>query len=223
MGIVASVRKHFQQAKNYQDEWERYKKGAPGAKKPDLNHELEPLLRVLRREIPARIECEKENEIRAALDLADEFGIEIILERSMEAYKFAAELKKREIPCLVGPIREGWGETLKQKFNTFQNPGWLAKAGVKIAIQTENFGNFLTYPRTLAIEAAHAVKYGLDREEAIKAITINAAEILGVEKRVGSIEIGKDADLVILTGDPLDLKSQVRMVIIDGEIVYGGV
>jgi len=99
----------------------------------------------------------------------------------------------------------------------------LARAGVKIAIQTENFGNLLTYPRTLAIEAAHAVKYGLDREEAIKTITINAARILGVEKRVGSIEIGKDADLVILTGEPLDLKSRVRMVIIDGEIVYGGV
>jgi len=87
---------------------------------------------------------------------------------------------KKGIHCIVGPSREGWGESLKHKFDTFQNPVRLAKAGVKIVIQSENFRNLLTYPRTLTIEAAWAVKYGLNREEAIKAITINAAQILGV-------------------------------------------
>jgi imidazolonepropionase-like amidohydrolase len=212
MGVAAAVREYFQQAKNQQ-----------GAEKPDADFGLEAMQKVLRGEIPARIECEKENEIRAALDIAKEFGLKVILERCQEAYKFADELRREKIPCVVGPVREEWGEGLKDKFAVFENAGRLAKAGVKIAIQAENFGNFLTYPRTLTIEAAWAVKYGLDPEEAIRAITINAAEILGVADRVGSIEAGKDADLVVLTGHPLDLRSRITMVVIDGEIVFSGV
>jgi imidazolonepropionase-like amidohydrolase len=222
MGLVSMVRKHLIRADNYRKAWQDYRKGVEGVIKPEKDYELEPLVLMLEGKIPARIECESEKEIRAALDIAGEFGLNVILERCMEAYKFSDELRERGIPCIVGPIREGlgWGKTLKAKFKTFQNPGLLAKAGVKIAIQTENFGNLLTYPRTLAIEAAYAVKYGLDKEEAMKAITINAAEILGVEDRIGSLEEDKDADLVIWSGHPFDMKSRVLMVIIDGDIVY---
>jgi imidazolonepropionase-like amidohydrolase len=220
MGLVASLRKYLQEAQNYMKSWENYERGLAGAKKPVRNFELEPLVKVLKGEVPARIECEAENEIRAALNIAEEFGLTLVLERCMEAYKFADELKTKKIPCIVGPIREGWGKTVEEKINTYRNPGTLAKARVKIALQTENFGNLLVYLRTLVIDAAYAVKYGLEEEEALKAITINAAEILGVEKRVGSIEVGKDADLVVWTGHPFDMKSKVRIVLIDGKIVF---
>ncbi len=221
MGIVAAVRKHLREAKNQIEARGNNKAGAERKDDSAADSALESLAKAFRGEIPARIECETENEIRAALDIGQEFGLQVVLERCMEAYRFSDEISRRGIPCVVGPIREGWGDTLKRRFETFQNPGRLARAGVKIAMQAENFGNFLTYPRTLTIEAAWAVKFGLDREEAVKAITINAAQILGVDSRVGSIEKGKDADLVVATGDILSLKSRVLTVIIDGVTVFG--
>jgi len=100
---------------------------------------------------------------------------------------------------------------------SFDTPKALYDAGVKLAIMTDATGSNI---RHLTIAAGMAVKHGLPYEEALKAITINPAEILGVDDRVGSIEKGKDADLRILDGDPLELRTKVEMVLIDGEIAY---
>ena len=185
-------------------------------KMPEADIRLEALIPVLKGEIPLRTHAHRADDIATAVRIAEEFGVEMSWEHATEGHRVAEFIAEKGIPAVWGPslgARTKW-ETRERKFESLKI---MHDAGVKIAIQTDAVGSSIQF---LPICAGLAVKHGLPRLEALKAITINPAEILGVADRLGSLEKGKDADIRILSGDPLGLQTKVETVIIDGEIVH---
>jgi len=224
MGNAAVLREWLTKAQNYLERWERYRRrlaeckaGEKEPEPPERDLRLEELARVLKGEIPAHIHAHRADDILTALRIADEFGIKkLVLIHATEGYKVADILAERGVPCVVGPILFS-----RRKYElrgmTPKNPAILSRAGVKVAIQTDQ----ISAVKYILFDAALAIREGMDEKEALKAITIYPAEILGVADRVGSLEPGKDADLVILSAHPFELtKSRVEVVLIDGKIVY---
>ena len=207
MNIVAMVRENLKAAQEY------LKKREKG--EAEFDAKKEALAGLLERRYPALVHAHRVRDIRAALELADEFGINLVLQHVTEGYLMADELAARGVPCAVGPIAfTKRGDELSRL--SLKNPGLLARAGVKVAI----ISDFPTFPaHYLPIHAGMAYREGMPYEEALKAVTINAATMLGVADRVGSIEPGKYADLVALKGDPLGALSQVKLVISSGRVV----
>lgn len=177
---------------------------------------LEALGMVLEKRIPMRIHAHRADDIMTALRLRDEFGFEMSVEHCTEGHKIAEELARRGVPAVVGPSMSGrYKVELRDK--TFETPAVLAAAGVKVAITTDHP---VVPIHQLVTAAILAIKHGLSSDLALKAITLHAAEILGVAERIGSLEAGKDADLVIWSGHPFDLLSRVELTMIDGNICY---
>jgi len=151
-------------------------------------------------------------QIRGALALADSFGLKEVLRGAGEAWQLADTLAARSVPVVVGPTTVT--PTDNDPYDAiYANAGVLAKAGVVVAFQTSSASD----SRNLPYNAALAIAYGLDAEEALRSVTINPARIWGVGDRLGSIEAGKTANLMVTTGDPLDVRTQVRHVFIRGE------
>jgi len=176
---------------------------------------LEALVPIVDRRLPLVTTVARETDIREAIAFADRTKVNIVISGGAEANMVAPLLKERNIPVVIGnvltpPLREDAFHAA-----SYQVAGELAKAGVKIAFATSD----AAYARNLPYHAAMSVAWGLDREEALKALTINAAEILGVADRVGSLEAGKDANLFISKGDPLEIRSEVTKVVIEGRDV----
>lgn len=186
------------------------------SKKPSFDMKMEALLPVLRGEIPLKAHAHRADDIFTAIRIAKEFGVKVTLEHCTEGHLIANHIREEGLWAVVGP---SLGERSKYELKnlTFETAGILSKAGVKIAIMTDHPVIPVQY---LPVCAGLAVKAGMDEGEALKAITINAAEILGIDHRVGSIREGKDADVVIWSGHPFELKSTVEYTIIDGKVVY---
>jgi imidazolonepropionase-like amidohydrolase len=207
MAIIWMLRKSFFDARQYKISEE----------KEDPNLEL--LASALRDEIPIHVNVRRAITIRAALKVADEYDLQLILKECTEGYKVAEQLAERRIPVVLGPFYyypRSIDQSREGREINWNNAGILAKAGVKVALASgEQPGaiNILT-------AATFAVRHGMQRKEALKAVTITPAEILGVADRVGSLEKGKDADIVILNGDPLNVKTRVEKVILNGKTVY---
>jgi len=218
MGNAALLRQALVETQNYLAKWERYeakREKGEEAEPPERNLKWEALGKVLTRELKARIHCHRADDILTAIRIAEEFNLDITIEHATEGYMVADLLAGKSIPCVVGPIL--FSRTKYElRGMTPRNPGLLAKAGVKVAIQTDE----MSAVQYLALNAALAVREGMPEEEALRAITINAAEIIGVADRVGSLEVGKDADVVIFTRHPFDYRSVAEVVIIDGKVVY---
>ncbi len=177
---------------------------------------LEAIGLVLEKKIPMRIHAHRADDIMTALRLRDEFDFEMSVEHCTEGHKIAEELASRGVPAVVGPSMSGrYKVELRDK--TFETPAVLAAAGVKVAITTDHP---VVPIHQLMTAAILAVKNGLSTDLALKALTLHPAEILGVAERIGSLEAGKDADLVIWSGDPFDLRSRVLLTMIDGRVVY---
>jgi len=153
--------------------------------------------------------------IRDAVAFAEREKVKIIIAGGAEANMVAALLKEKNIPVIIGSVLTTPGREDAFHAATYQLAGELARAGVKVAFATSD----AAYVRNLPFHAAMSVAWGLDRDEALRALTINAAEILGVADRVGSLEAGKDANLFIANGDPLEAKTQVTRVVIHGRDV----
>ena len=218
MGNAAILRQALVEAQNYLAKWERYeakRESGEEAEPPERNLKWEALGKVLGRELKARIHCHRADDILTAIRIAEEFDLDITIEHGTEGYKIADILARKSIPCVVGPILFSRTKYELREM-TPRNPGLLAKAGVKVAIQTDE----MSAVKYLPINAALAVREGMPEEEALKTITINAAEIIGVADRVGSLEVGKDADVVIFSGHPFDYRTVAEVVIINGEVVY---
>ena len=148
--------------------------------------------------------------------IADEFGYRLVIDHGTEAHLIADLLAAKGIPVLIGPLFTTRSK-VELRNRSLANPGKLAAAGVEISIITEHPVvpiNFLVHQATLSI------KEGLDRDTALRAITINPARVMGVDDRVGSIAVGKDADLVLWSGDPLDVLQRAMSVFIGGRQVY---
>jgi imidazolonepropionase-like amidohydrolase len=187
--------------------------GAAAPRSPrDVDLAMAAMVPVMRGEMPVVFDVETVEQIRGVLALADSFGIRPILRGASEAWRLADTLAARRIPVIVGPLTELPGS--EDAYDAvYANPGALARAGVTIAFQSNSAAD----ARNLPYNAALATAYGLDPEEALRALTINPARIWGVADRYGSIEPGKVANLVVTTGDPLDVRTTVRHLFIRGQ------
>ncbi len=213
MGVAANLRQYLIKTQEYvasQKKWEDDgKKGNPPAR--DLGYEA--MSDVLAKRTYVRSHVHSATDVLTIVRLKDEFGFDLTLHHSTEAYKVAPELAKRGISAVVLPLgpRIGVGE------DAMAGPYILWKAGVKIAMHTDAP---VINQKWLRLCAALAMRYGIPDEEALKMVTKNAAEIARVGDRVGSIEVGKDADLVIMDGPWYEPKSRVDLVIGDGQVIY---
>ncbi len=229
MGNAATLRAALVEARNYLDKWERYrvdlsdyqakleagKQDAERPKMPERNLKLEALGKVLRRELKARVHAHRADDMLTAIRIAEEFDLDLTLEHATEGYKIAEILAAKGIMVTAGPILFSRVKYELREM-TPKNPGLMAQAGVKVAIQTDE----MSAVKYLTINAALAAREGMSEEEALKAITINAAEVIGVEDRVGSLEVGKDADIVVLNGHPFDYRTVAELVLVDGQVAY---
>ena len=232
MGNAALIRAAFVDAQNYLDKWARYEQDLAGyqakveagddstsaadaPKRPERDLKLEALGKVLRREMKARIHAHRADDMLTAIRIAEEFDLDLTLEHATEGYKIADTLAAKGIPVTAGPILFSRVK-YELKEMTPKNPGLMAKAGVKVAIQTDE----MSAVKYLTINAALAVREGMPEQEALKAITIHGAEIIGVEDVIGSLEAGKDADIVVFDGHPFDYRTKVDLVLVDGQVAY---
>jgi imidazolonepropionase-like amidohydrolase len=217
MGAAYLVRKALVEASEYGEALERYEKAKakdPKAAPPSRDLGKEALLKVVRREIPVHIHVSSADDIMTAVRLAEEFGfLRLSLAHATEAYKVAGELAKRGVTVVVGPQMTAYDDDER----LVNLAGYLSDRGVHVDIMTDADvvqQSFLRY------QAAVAVKYGMDRGRALRAITLNPAMTMGLESRIGSLEPGKDADLVVFDGDPFDAATKTLTVFIDGRVVF---
>src|SRR5215471_17368050 len=217
LGTAAVIRGAFVSAANYLAKLDAEAAKPEADRKPvDRDLKLEALGRVLRREIPWRQHCHRADDIATALRIAAEFGYDLVIDHGTEAHLLADILAARNIPVVIGPLLTSRSK-VELRNRSLTTPGQLAAAGVTIAITTDHP---IVPVHFLAYQAALAVKHGLDGESALRALTINPARIVGIADRVGSIAPGKDADLVIWSGDPLDVQSRVERALVDGAEIY---
>lgn len=182
----------------------------------DKNFKLEALLPVIDKKIPLKAHCHRADDILTAIRIGKEFDLELTLDHCSEGHLIADYVKQSGRCAIIGPSLTSRSK-IELKNKSFSTPAVLSKNGVKISIMTDHPVTPIQY---LPICAGLAVKEGLDMKEALKAITINAAEICGVSDRVGSIETGKDADIAIFDGNPLETLTSTLYTIINGEVVY---
>jgi len=212
MATAALLRKALFDARVYQEKQHK-KSEKEDEQGPDRDFQKEILVKVLEKEIPLKAHAHRADDIMTAIRIAREFNLDISIEHCTEGHKIASELKEYNTPVVVGPTMSSRTK-IELRELSFETPKILYKEGIEFAIMTDH----PVIPiYALPVCAALAVKAGLPWQEALKAITINAAKIAGIDHRVGSIEKGKDADLVILDGDPLSVETRVEHVIVSGE------
>ncbi len=217
LGTAAVIRGAFVEAGNYLRKIDAEQGKPAGERKPvDRDLKLEALGKVLRREIPWRQHCHRADDIATAMRIAEEFGYDLVIDHGTEAHLLADIIAAKGIPVIIGPLLTSRSK-VELRNRSIANPGRLARAGVTIAITTDHP---VVPVNLLAHQAALSVKEGLDPQTALQALTINPARIAGIDDRLGSIEPGKDADLAIWSGDPLNVLSRVELALIGGRQVY---
>lgn len=224
MGVLTSVRQMLLDARRYKEASEIYERSPRGLKRPEQDKSLAALLPVLARQVPIVMQADREREIDRALDIAQEFNIQMIINGGQEADRVAARLKAQSVPVLLSlnfprrtsaPSPEADPEplrVLRERVEAPKTAGRLATAGVRFAFQS---GGMTAMSDYLA-NAARAVENGLARDEAVRALTLRPAEILGVSSQLGTIEVGKIANLTVTRGDIFDRSRRVAYVFIDG-------
>ncbi len=213
MSTAAKLRETLYQAKEYLEKLNSA--GDDLSKRPAFNMKLEALIPVLNREIPLKAHAHRADDIFTAIRIAKEFNLKLTLEHCTEGHLIVEELAKEDYPVAVGPSF-GHATKFELKNKTFTTPGILAKAGLSVSIITDSP---VTPQQYLSLCAGLAVKSGMEPFDALKAITINPAKHIGIEDRVGSLESGKDADIVLTNGNIMDSLTNVVKVFIDGKII----
>ena len=226
MGSIAAIRQMLLDAQRLQEIQKEYEKNPRGMKRPEADASLESLIPVLNGTMPIVFNANSENEIIRALDLAKEFNLKAIIAGGFEAWKVADRIKKQAVPVLLSlnfPKRTTAASTeadeeplelLRLRAETPKGAARLAAAGVKFAFQSggmTNLNDFLT-------NANKAIENGLDKSAAIRAMTLSAAEILGVDNRLGSIEAGKIANLTVVRGDIFSKDKAFTHIFVDGKL-----
>ena len=215
MATAAPLRQMRFKTKRYMEDKEEAEKN--GTKAPAFDMKLEAMIPVLKKEIPIKAHAHRADDIFTSIRIAREFDIGITLDHCTDGSLIADELAKEGLPAFVGPSL-GKKSKIELANKSFETPGVLNRAGVNVSIITDAPVIPL---QQLPLCAGLAVKSGLDIEEAWKAITINPANATGIGDRVGSLEVGKDADVVIFNGNPItEVTSSVATAIIDGKIIY---
>ena len=206
---VAMLRQKFIEANEYAE-----KRNSDNPPSKDLR--LEALADVLNGELTALITAHRSQDIMTALRLQDEFGFNMILDGAAEAYLVLDEIKQANIPVIIHPTMiRTYGDAKNASFTTAAK---LHEADIPFAFQS-GFESYVPKTRIVLYEAAVAAAHGLPREAALRALTTNSAQILGIEDQVGSLKKGKDADIVLFDGDPLEYTTHIKSVIVDGKVV----
>jgi imidazolonepropionase-like amidohydrolase len=224
-----NVRQNLRKAQDYLQKFDEYTRTKNQKKLQELKKPsgVDTYIRLLKKELPARLQATTSAEILSIVELVDEFDIRIIIEDAIEAWVVAEEIAKHDIRLVITPRDKRRPNELisAPSGSTLENAAILKKAGVKFAIVPTS-PYFTTWGvagrdlMALPMEAAFAVSGGLDEQTALEAITINAAEIIGVADRVGSLQVGKDADIIILDGHPFHHKTFVELTLINGKVLY---
>ncbi len=221
MGTVALARQSLWSAVRYRDEWAAYRKAPRGRKRPAFDSALEAWQDVLAGKLPLMIAARVENDIRRALAFVDEFKVRVVLAGPPQAARLASLLKSRRVPLVVGvnfdPAKTpsfGLEDEEKERQDIDEaerGPAELAKAGVP-------FGFGSGFGKDYVAGLRKAIERGLEREVALRAATLGAAEALGVADRTGSLEKGKLANVVVWSGEPLTKDARARLVFVDGQL-----
>jgi imidazolonepropionase-like amidohydrolase len=213
MSTASKLRETLMKVREY--DAKKQAAGDDASKRPAIDMKMEALIPVLHGEVPLKAHAHRADDIFTAIRIAKEFDVKLTLEHVTEGHLIVEELVEEGLPLAVGPsLTHATKFELRNK--TFTTPGILSKAGCHVAIITDSPVIPQSY---LPLCAALAVKSGMDEFEALRAITINAAEHIGVAPRVGSIETGKDADLVLMNGAWNAVASEVKAVFVDGKQV----
>jgi len=190
-----------------------YEASSKGKSKPDKNIEWDAMRAVFNGKLKVVIEVDKEKDILEALKwIAKQKDASFVLSSVQEGWRVADKIAEAKVPCLVGPVLRTIARSYESYATSYENAGKLHKAGVMVAIRTGETENV----RNLNFNAGYAATYGLGTEEALKAVTINPAKIFGADDKIGSIEKGKMANLMITNGDPFEPKTTIEAVFING-------
>lgn len=215
MATAALIREHLTKSRKYYDDLTAYETDSENNDMPEFDAKLEATIPLLKKEQKAHFHCHRADDILTAVRIAKKYNIEPVLIHATDGHLIADLLAEDNVSAVVGPVI---GDRSKPELvnHNISTAGILHKNGVKVAICTDHPVVPVQY---LPLNAALAVKGGLDYTEALRAVTINAAEISGIDSVTGSIEPGKDADLQLYSSDPLDIMSSPALVMINGETV----
>lgn len=215
MATAGLIREHLTKSKKYLDDIKDYESDSENNEMPEFDAKLEATVPLLKKEQKAHFHCHRADDILTAVRISKKYDIEPVLIHATEGHLIADLLAEDNVSAVVGPVI---GDRSKPELmnHDITTAGILHKNGVKVAICTDHPVVPVQY---LPLNAALAVKGGLDYDEALRAITINAAEIAGISDTTGSIENGKDADLQLYRSDPLDIMSSPSLVMINGEVI----
>ncbi len=213
MGTMALLREMFIKAKRYAEQMAEYEKDTEENDKPELDMKSESLIGALRGEIPVKIHAHRADDICSAIRLGKEFNLDITIEHCSDGDRVAEILERENIPVMLGPTLSDRSkpELKNLSFATYKN---LSERGIDVAIITDHPEITI---ENLSLCAAMAVKNGMDKDLALKGITITAAKNCRIDDRVGSIEVGKDADFAVFTALPTEFESKCTMTFINGE------
>jgi imidazolonepropionase-like amidohydrolase len=216
---MALVREKFLEAQEYGEKWKAYEvKRAKGEKvdEPSRNIGLDAMVEALRGRRIVQHHTHRADDILSVLRLRDEFGLKVVLQHVSEGHLVAREIARANAPCSI-IVLDSPGGKLEAVNVSRTCGGILERAGVNVALHTDDG---ITDSRLFLRTGAMAVRGGMSREGALRALTLSGAEMLGLEKRVGTLEPGKDADLVILSGDPFATKTRVLKTYVEGQLVF---
>ena len=216
MAIAALIRENLKKAQEYLEEVERCELEEDDESKPEYDIKYESLIPVLKRKIPLKAHAHRADDMFTAIRIAKEFNLKLTLDHCTEGHLVVEELIEEGYPLIVGPSLSERSK-IELRNLTFETAGILSNAGADICLMTDHPVIPIQY---LPICAGIAIKHGMKEEKALESITINPARVLGIDDRVGSIEVGKDADIVIWDNNPFEINSHVLYTIIDGKIVY---
>lgn len=216
MGIAAIIREELSKAQRYLTMKEEYRIQKEGQPK-EIDFKLEALVRVISGKSKARFHAHTASDIMTAIRIADEFDLDITLEHCTEGDMVLEEIAGRNIPVVLSPLMNARSKPETGRRNVAIAAA-MANKGILTCIATDGVSQTACW---LSINAGLCVRYGMKEEDALRAITINPAKVLGLEHRLGSIEKGKEADLVIMSGHPLEVRTQVQKVISRGKTVFG--
>ena len=209
MGIAAMLRNTLHQAV-------QYKKDKESGKITAEDFEMEPWIPVLNKEIPLKAHAHRADDILTAIRIAREFDVDITIDHGTESHLVVDEIKKSGFPVIAGTDLTSRSK-LEVQYMDFKTSGILQEAGILFSITTDHPVALIQY---LPLCAGLAVKHGLPMEEGLKALTIYPARICRVDDKVGSLKKGKDADIAIFSGNPMEIFTKTLYTIIDGEIIY---
>ncbi len=215
MKVAALQREQFLKARDYQKKWAAHRKAVASGKEvpaPDTDPALEPLVEVLERKRTVHFHSHRADDLMTALRIAEEFDFEIVMQHCTEGYRITDELVRRKVPVSLTLVDSPGGK-LEVVGLLDENAAILDKAGVKVAINTDDS---VTESRFYLRTGAIAVRGGLPEDAALRALTIHGAQMLHLDDRLGSLETGKDADFVVLSGSPFSVYTQVLETWIDG-------